>query len=201
MLGQHLQHRPLQPDPPDLGPQGTVQIGRGPAPPVIATPLQGGVAAKGMPKSAQAVQVEPAAQQPGRVGGQLLELVGHRGQVGGLVVADRGPLGELLLGRSGLGLGAQQPGHRRRAHRDDPAVGEDCHRALVGVVHAHHDITVAGQFLGGGRQQQGREPALGLHEHRVARLLVGHRSVGHGVAAQPGSVQAEELAGRRPRLG
>jgi hypothetical protein len=128
-----------------------------------------------MPKSAQAVQVEPVGQQPGRAGGKPLQLVGHRGQVGGLVVTHRGPLGELLLVRSGLGLGPQQPGHRRRAHRDDPAVGKHRHRALIGVVHTGHDIAVAGQFLGDGRQQRRREPALGLHQHRVARLLVGYR--------------------------
>jgi hypothetical protein len=62
-----------------------------------------------MPQPAQAVQVEPAGQQPGRIGGQLLELVGDRDQVGGLVVADRGPLGESLLVRSGLGLGPSSP--------------------------------------------------------------------------------------------
>jgi hypothetical protein len=49
VLGQHLQHRPVQPDPPDLGPQGPVQVGRGPTAPVVAAPLQGGVATKGMP--------------------------------------------------------------------------------------------------------------------------------------------------------
>jgi hypothetical protein len=84
MLGQHLQHRPVQPDPPDLGPQGPVQVGRGLTAPVVAAPLQGGVAAEGMPEPAQAVKVEPAGQRPGSVGGQLFELVGDRGQVGGL---------------------------------------------------------------------------------------------------------------------
>jgi hypothetical protein len=93
----------VQPDLSDLGPQGAVQVGRGPAAPVVAPPLEGGVAAEGMPEPAQAAQVEPAAQQPGRVGGKLSELVDHRGQVGGLVVADRRPLAEPLLVRASLG--------------------------------------------------------------------------------------------------
>jgi hypothetical protein len=65
--------------------------------------LEGGVAAEGMPEPAQAAQVEPAAQQPARVGGKLSQLVGHPGQVGGLVVADRRPLAEPLLVRASLG--------------------------------------------------------------------------------------------------
>jgi hypothetical protein len=97
VLGQQLQYRPVQPGTSDPGPQGTVQVSRGPAAPVVAAPLEGRVAAEGMPEPAQAVQVEPAAQQPGHVGGKPLELVDHRGQVGGLVVADRRPLAEPLL--------------------------------------------------------------------------------------------------------
>ena len=83
-----------------------------------------------MPESTQAVQVEPAAQQPGRVGGKPLEAVGHRGQVGRLVVTDRCPLAEPLLVRAGLGT--KGPGLRVGVHRDDPAVGEHRHRRLIG---------------------------------------------------------------------
>jgi hypothetical protein len=117
----------------------------------------------------QQLQYRPV--QPGHVGGKPLELVGHRGQVGGLVVADRGPLAEPLLIWGGLG--PQDPSLRVRVDRDDVAVGEDCHRRLVGVVDPHHDIAMTGQLLGGGGQQQRWEPALRLHQHRVARLLVG----------------------------
>ena len=56
MLGQQLQHRPVQPDPPDLGPQRSVQVRSGEAAPVVATPFSG-IAAERMPECAEAIQV------------------------------------------------------------------------------------------------------------------------------------------------
>jgi len=151
-----------------------------------------------MPESTQPLQVEPAAQQPGCVGGKPLEPVGHRGQVGRLVVTDRCPLAEPLLVRASLGT--KGPGLRVGVHRDDPAVGEHCHRRIVGVVHAHHDIAMTGELFGDGRQQQRREPAGRQHQDRIAGLLPSHGRVRHGVAQQPDCVQSEELATRHPRL-
>jgi hypothetical protein len=60
MLGQQLQHRPVQPDPPDLGPQRPVQVRSGEAAPVVATPFQRGIAAERMPECAEAIQVDTA---------------------------------------------------------------------------------------------------------------------------------------------
>ena len=100
--GQRLQYRPGPARPAQPRSSRHRPGCRGPAAPVVAAPLEAALPPKECPN--------PQAG-PGRAGrpgarprrGKPLELVGHRGQVGRLVVADRRPLAEPLLIRAGLG--------------------------------------------------------------------------------------------------
>jgi hypothetical protein len=145
-------------------------------------------------KGAESIQVEATGEGLGLVVVEAHQLVGDEREIGGLGSAYLGAGTERLGVRTGLW--PQRPTDGSGVHRNYPTVAEDRHRCLVRVVDPDHDKAMTGDILGQGGEEKRWKAARREQQHGEALRSENRLGFRHGVAAQAGDVEPQELCRR-----